>query len=113
MNTYDVTLRQRDKPGSRGYQCEVIFAGEVIAISRDPEYAACRALLANGLVGRVRFWSDVYGPQRDYRSSLDIERGAKSSTSESSRSSLRVAKYNDHWRQEDGEEEAPELEIAA
>jgi hypothetical protein len=90
----------------------VIFAGEVIAASRDPEHAACRFLLAIGLTGRVRFWSDVYalvGTSRDYRSSLDIERGAKFSISDSDRG-LRVVKYSDHWQRED---EAPELEQAA
>ncbi len=32
----------RDDDGSRGYQYQVFYLGELIATSHDPEFAACR-----------------------------------------------------------------------
>ena len=112
MQIHDAVLRRKAKAGGRGYKYEVLIGDEVIANSRDPEHAACRALLAKGVTGTVRFWSDVYGPQKDCRSSLDIERGAKVSVTDPDRGVVRAVWFSEYWgKQEDGED--AELEIAA
>jgi hypothetical protein len=62
-------------PTSGSGNCSVSFNGEVlVASSRDPEFAACRALLARGIRGKVKVIDDN---TRRHRSTVDIERGAK------------------------------------
>jgi hypothetical protein len=108
MNAIDVILRRRDKPGKAGYQYEVWRDGAYLLTSRDPEYATCRFLLAQGLRGLVRFWREG---KATHDSSLDIERGAKCAATESRATSIRVRRYeefNHALRDNDDEDEALE-----
>ena len=89
--TYDLVLQRHGRPGVRGYLYDVILNGEVICTSRDPQYAACRALVALGLRGEARFWR----PGRPTHDSCirDIEKGALLFTREGANDGPRVAKY--------------------
>lgn len=110
MGEIDVLLRRKDRPGSRGYQYEVWRGMDLLCTSRDPEYTVCRRLAETGIEGRVRFWRerpDVC----TLDSFMDIERGAKCSTTESSKSGIRIGKYNDFWH--NNQEDNEELEAAA
>jgi hypothetical protein len=42
--------------GQRGMRYRVSYAGEILLEGRDPELAACRALLARGITGRLEVW---------------------------------------------------------
>jgi hypothetical protein len=105
---YDVILRRKSRPGSRGYQYDAIFGGGVLVSSRDPEYAACRALLAMGLTGTAQFWREG---KACHDSSLDIERGARGTTQELNKGTIRVGKYTEFSWPDEGEEDAPEPEL--
>jgi hypothetical protein len=50
------TLVRHRGPGPRGYQYDVIFEGEVLVTSLDPEFAAARALRDRGHTGRLEFF---------------------------------------------------------
>lgn len=56
---------------------------------RDPEHAACRALLGRGITGRVTF---VHAKTGTAGLSMDIEKGAGLTTFEDERS-LRIREY--------------------
>ena len=76
--------------GSGNYS--VSFNGKVlVASSRDPEFDACRALLARGIRGKVKV---VDGNTGRHRSTVDIELGAKL-TCEEGPSGPRFVKYRE------------------
>jgi len=50
-----VLTRHRD-PGPRGYKYDVIFEGEILVTSIDPEFAAARVLRDRGYTGALQFF---------------------------------------------------------
>jgi hypothetical protein len=61
--------------GDRGQRYRVTYLGEVLIESaRNPEFDACRALLARGVTGTLQIWRPGKAAP-DAR--LDIQRGAK------------------------------------
>jgi hypothetical protein len=77
--------------GDRGYRYRVAYAGsELIESTWNPEYDACRALLALGIVGRLEIWrAGTTFPA----SSIDIERGARWTVLETEREVARVVRW--------------------
>ena len=92
MHTHDIQLKPLPHPGPRGYRYECQFAGEHLGTSHNPEYAACRKLLALGLTGKARFFRG-----ERHASSLDIERGARRTISENAKHGPRIARYVEYW----------------
>lgn len=86
-----ITLRRREHAGPRGYLYDAVLDGEIIASSRDPEFAACRALVRRGYRGRVDFWRE--GASHPSMTIMSIERAAGLSTSESAKAGLRIGKH--------------------
>jgi hypothetical protein len=77
--------------GNRGGRYAVTFRGEVICVSRDPEFAACRELARRGLTGMLTTrWKDSPHPAMK----IDIARGAKRRTEETGRDGL----YTVRWK---------------
>ena len=59
-------LSRHPDPGRLGHQYDVIFEGEVIAVSHDPEFNAARALRDRGYTGRLQFFRlFMSGPEPD------------------------------------------------
>lgn len=111
MAITDVVLKRRSKAGARGYQYEVWRDGTMLLASRDPEFATCRFLANEGISGTVRFWREgaddvhtVLFPSM----TLNIQRGAKISTTEGQRQGAHFVKYNDFWDKKPEEEELDE-----
>src|SRR5262249_45938591 len=77
--------------GDRGQRYRVTYAGEtLIESTRNPEYDACRALLAKGVTGRLEVWRvGTTFPA----SSIDIERGARWTILETERESPRIVRW--------------------
>ena len=90
MHTVDIHLKCLPHPGPRGYRYECHLSGAHLVTSHNPEYAACRKLLALGHTGKARFFR---GEQ--HASSLDIERGARRTISENSKHGPKVTKYHE------------------
>ena len=89
--------------GDRGRRYRVHHAGAVlIERSRNPEFDACRALLAKGFTGRLEMWhrGASFAALR-----LDIEKGAKFTVEERDAKGLQIVR----WRpsSEDGDQNAP------
>jgi hypothetical protein len=77
--------------GERGHRYRVTYAGDVVIEStRNPEHDACRALLAKGIDGRLEVWrvGTTFAA-----SSIDIERGAAWTISETEERSLRLVQW--------------------
>jgi hypothetical protein len=68
----------------------VTFRDAQLGRWRDPEFCACRALLARGIVGHLetRWAGSAHASMR-----LDIANGAKLATQESNRVSVRTVAY--------------------
>lgn len=83
---------ERIGTGVRGPRFRVWHRDEVLIESaRDPEHAACRALAARGLTGRlVSRWKDAAHDAM----SMDIAWGAGRRAAEGDRQGLRFAKWN-------------------
>jgi hypothetical protein len=80
--------------GDRGQRYRVTYLGNVIVEStRNPEFDACRALLTMGVTGRLEVWR-IGSSAPDAR--LDIERGAKLTTEEGDRQTLRIVRWKPH-----------------
>ena len=79
---------------STGARYRVTYQGETLVESaRDPEYEACRALLARGIVGRLV----TYGPGSAMpRMKIDIAEGAKLRTVDSHNRGPRTGPYRPH-----------------
>jgi hypothetical protein len=77
--------------GARGERYRVTYAGAVLAeSSRDPEFDACRALLAQGITGKLEtWWSGGSFPAMI----LDIEGAAKLTAAESDTEGLRLVPW--------------------
>jgi hypothetical protein len=77
--------------GQRGQLYLVRHDGAVLdAGSRNPEFDACRLLLAKGMSGKVQVWHQgaVFPAMR-----LDIEKGARLTVEESDRIGPRLARW--------------------
>jgi hypothetical protein len=79
---------------SGGARYRVTYLGEtLIASARDPEFEACRALLAKGIIGTLV----TYGPGGTAaRMRIDIEDGAKLTTIENANEGPRIGRYRPH-----------------
>ena len=79
---------------STGARYRVTYLGEtLIESARDPEYEACRALLAKGVKGKMV----TYSPgSLVARMRIDIETGAKLTIIENAKEGPRRARYRPH-----------------
>jgi hypothetical protein len=101
-----------------------MYAGEVLLEHWDPEFEACRALLARGITGKLEIWrlGGTYPALI-----LDVEKAAKLTVEESDTVSVRIVPWkpfamgagsrktagNDFWVPEDCQDEMPILEAEA
>ena len=95
---------QRTHYTSTGARFRVTYLGATLIESAgDPEFEACRALLARGITGTLV----TYSPGGSVpRMRVDIEKGAKLTTVESAKDGPRFARYRPHpssAREEDAE----------
>jgi hypothetical protein len=77
--------------GHRGHRYRVTYADSLLIEStRNPEYDACRALMAKRITGRLEVWrvGTTFAA-----SSIDIERGAGWTVSETEERSLRLVSW--------------------
>jgi hypothetical protein len=81
-NVVEIILRRHPGPGGRAYRYDAVLDGEVIATSRDPEFAACRALQARGIDGIAVFRREGGGTAKLW---VPIALGAKLVTREDGR----------------------------
>jgi hypothetical protein len=79
---------------STGARYRVTYLGEtLIESARDPEFEACRALLAKGISGTLV----TYSPGSSVpRMKVDIEKGAKLATIDSASDGPRIGRYRPH-----------------
>lgn len=84
--------------GGKG-RIRVTFRGEVLVEHRDPEFAACRALLARGITGMLvtRWKGSAHDAMR-----VPIERGARLSTSEPDRRKIGFVAFQPFKEDEGG-----------
>ena len=54
----NLVARCREKPTRAGYVYEVLKDGKVLLASLNPEFAACRLLASEGVIGKARFWRE-------------------------------------------------------
>ena len=74
MTTHRVTIEPTQRSASRQFYRATYNGDEITKRSWDPEFAACRALKARGLTGRVDFfWA---GHSHPYLIVRDLVRGA-------------------------------------
>lgn len=78
----------------------VTFEGEVLLTSWEPDYSACRALLAKGHTGIVESWR---GGAKFPSMVLNIETGAKRSISEPDGGSPKLSVFAPYERPADDE----------
>jgi hypothetical protein len=85
---------ERSHYTSTGARYRVTYLGEtLLASARDPEFEACRALLAQGITGTLV----SYGPGSLVpRMRVDIEKGAKLATIDSDKDGPRIGRYRLH-----------------
>jgi hypothetical protein len=109
--------------GVRGPVYRVMYAGEVLLEHWNPEFEACRALLARGITGKLEAWrtGGTYPALI-----LDIEKAAKLTVEESDGVSVRVVPWkpfavgagpqktagNDFCVPEGCQDETPILDVA-
>ena len=79
---------------STGARYRVTYLGEtLIESARDPEFEACRALLAKGITGTLV----TYSPGSSVpRMRVDIEKGAKLTTIDNATEGPRIGRYRPH-----------------
>lgn len=78
---------------SRGQGYSVSFNGETIVTNtRNPEFDACRHLVAQGYQGRMEMWDN----ERSYPRMVfhDIEKAARLTVSETERHGPRIVRYD-------------------
>jgi hypothetical protein len=77
--------------GKRGQQYSVTYLGNLLIEStRNPEFDACRALFAQGVTGKLAVWR---GEAAAPCMTLDIERGAGLTVSETDKDGLRLVPW--------------------
>jgi hypothetical protein len=91
--------------GSRGQRYRATYAGAtLIESSLNPEFDSCRALVQNGITGKLEVWRQGgVVPAM----TLDIERAAGLTTSETDERGLRIVR----WRPF-SEEDAPDAVLS-
>jgi hypothetical protein len=78
--------------GRDGYRYSVLYDGKLLVErSRDPEFDAARALLAQGITGKLTMCDGETGIPRTI---IDIEGAAKLCTVERQRGGLRFERYS-------------------
>jgi len=77
-----------------GVRYRVMHLGKtLVASTRDPEFEACRAMLAKGFKGTLV----SYGPGSSVPSvSVDIERGARLAAIENDKDGPKIGRYRRH-----------------
>jgi hypothetical protein len=82
------------KLSQRGQMYRGIYAGSILIESnRNPEFDACRALLAKGITGKIETWRPgVAFPAMQ----IDIERGAQLTVTESDKDGPCFAPWHPH-----------------
>ncbi len=85
-------LVRHHEPKVRGYQYDVIVSGKLLATSHNPEFAAARALVAQGATGEVHFMRLFGGPDPDLIM-RDVVRAAGYTVHEPDKGTVRFAKY--------------------
>ena len=89
--THRITIEPISR-GARGERYRATYAGAVlIESSRSPEFDACRALLAQGITGKMQVW--WRGGSSFPAMTLDIERGAELTVEETDQRGLRLVPY--------------------
>jgi hypothetical protein len=79
-----------------GQRYRVTYVGETLVEGRrNPVFAACRALLARGITGRLEVWRPG---KTSADLQLDIERGAGLTISETDKRSLQLVRWSRHPR---------------
>ncbi len=86
----DLVLRRREKPTRTGYVYEVLRDRKVLLASINPEFAACRLLASEGVIGKARFWREGR-PEHDIE--FDIEHAAKFTVRENEQRGPRFVKF--------------------
>jgi hypothetical protein len=77
--------------GDRGHRYRVTYAGTVLVDgSRNPEFDACRALLAKGIRGKLEIWRKGAAFPAMV---LDIEAGARLTVAETEKEGPRVVRW--------------------
>ena len=77
--------------GDRGHRYRVTYAGTILIDgSRNPEFDACRAMLARGIRGRLEVWRKGAAFPAMV---LDIEAGARLTVAETEREGPRFAPW--------------------
>jgi hypothetical protein len=90
-HTHELILRFK-KLVETGTVYEVLYQGEVLIASKDPEFAACRELVKRGITGKaVTRWSEDGIPCMY----LDIEGAAKLATQDISKGALCIRQYRE------------------
>lgn len=88
----DLTLKRLPKGETEThYRYEVRLNGELLVVHRDPEFAACRALVARGYSGKARFWRE--GKEHPDIEIRDIVKAARYKTLETPSVGPKFAKY--------------------
>ena len=86
----DLVLRRRKNPTRAGYFYEVLKDGKVLLASLNPEFAACRLLASEGVIGKARFRREG---QTVHDIEFDIQRAAKFTVRENEQSGPRFVKF--------------------
>jgi hypothetical protein len=83
--------------GPKGPYYQVRCRGEILLEdTREPLLDACRKLVSMGLKGRLEMWGGEAYPRMIVH---DIEQGAKAMVVENSTESLRLRRYQPHYRE--------------
>ena len=91
---HKISIEPTNIRGERGQYYKVIYNGAIlIEDTRNPEYDACRVLLAMGITGRLQTWRQ--GSQAPCLR-LDIENGAKVTIEEGQRAGPRLRRWEAH-----------------
>ena len=103
----NLVLHRREKPTRTGYVYEVLKDGKVLLASINPEFAACRLLASEGVIGKARFWREG---RTAHDSEFDIQRAAKFTVRENERDGPRFVKFKPFVAQA---EDVPQFAAAA
>jgi len=85
---------QRTHHTSAGSRYRVIFRGEtLLETTRDPEFEACRVLLARGVKGTL---ASYWAGSSVHSMIVDIEKGATLAAIENDKDGPRIGRYRRH-----------------
>ena len=93
-NDHKIIIEPTNIRGERGQHYRVIYKRAIlIEDTRNPEYDACRVLLAMGITGEVQTWRQ---DRQEPCLRLDIERGANLTVEEGQRVGPRLRRWVAH-----------------